>query len=120
MARQTLIALVLASVLVAGMATDASRSLQGVNVKYDCDGAKQINSVPNACGLLCQCAGTLNKAYAAASLQKYCLNTCNQCAAAAKKCKGKGQPLPKECTAGTNIKEVNTCINSFLASRNGH
>jgi hypothetical protein len=118
MARQTLIALVLASVLVAGMAADASRSLQ--QAKYDCDGAKQINSVPNACGLLCKCAGALNKAYAAASMQNFCLKTCNQCAAAAKKCKGKGQPLPQECAAGSNFKEVNTCINTFLASQKGH
>jgi hypothetical protein len=118
MARQTLIALILASVLVAGMAVDASRSLQ--QAKYNCDGAKQINSVPNACGLLCQCAGSLNKAYAGAALQKYCLSTCNSCAAAAKKCTGKGQPLPKECAAGTNIKEVNTCITTFLTSQKGH
>jgi hypothetical protein len=118
MAKQTLIALVLASLLVAGLAADAGRSLQ--QAKYNCDGAKQINTVPNACKLLCTCAGSLNKAYTAANLQAFCLKTCNQCAAAAQKCKGKGQPLPKECAAGTSIPEVNTCINTFLNAQKGH
>lgn len=76
-----------------------------------------ISTVKNACNLLCTCAGSLNRAYATQNMKNFCIRTCNACSAAAQKCKGKGQPLPKECSAGTNIKEVNTCINTFLASQ---
>lgn len=117
MARHTLIALVLASLLVAGLAADAGRTLQQA-VTYDCNGAKQINSVGNACSLLCTCAGSLNKAYATSSMKAFCMSTCGKCAAAGATCKP-GSPLPSACSAGTSIKEVNTCITTFLKSR-GH
>lgn len=114
MAKHTLVALVLASLLVAGLAADASRNLQQA-VTYDCNGAKQINRVKNACNLLCTCAGSLNKAYATTNMKNFCLKSCDSCSKAAQKCTG--NQLPKECEAGRNIKEIGTCINTFLASQ---
>lgn len=111
MARLAVIALVFAGLM-------AVAAAQNVQVPYTCDGAKQIGTVKNACNLLCKCAGALNSAYQEAYMQQTCINLCNQCNAAAQKCKS-GEPLPQACAAGKNIKEVNQCITTFLKSRSG-
>ncbi|KAF8059213.1 hypothetical protein HT031_005385 [Scenedesmus sp. PABB004] len=117
MAKHAVVALVFACMLVAGMAADTGRGLQQA-VKYDCNGAKQINSVKGACNLLCTCAGSLNALYNSPNMKAMCTSICNNCAAAAQKC-APGSPLPRECSAGTSIKEVNTCITTFLRARSG-
>lgn len=115
MAKQTLVALVLASLLVAGLAADASRSLQQAN--YDCAGAKRIAKVKNGCNLLCTCAGSLNKNLATPNMRKFCNTQCKACSDAAQKCKTNA--LPKECEAGRSFKEIGSCINTFLQSQSG-
>jgi hypothetical protein len=83
---------------------------------YDCNGAKRIGTVKNACTLLCTCAGSLNRAYATQTMKNTCLKMCNACQTAAKTC-APGSALPQACRAGQGIKEVNTCITTFLRAQ---
>lgn len=92
----------------------AGRSLQQT-ITYDCAGAKRISTVKNACSLLCSCAGSLNKAYNTPAMLKFCNDSCAKCSAAAATCKN--NQLPKECAMGRGIKEVNTCITTFLKAQ---
>ncbi|KAF6243419.1 hypothetical protein COO60DRAFT_1631569 [Scenedesmus sp. NREL 46B-D3] len=119
MARLAVISLVLCALLASAYASESGRSLlqnQRLTATYDCNGAKQIGTVKNACNLLCTCAGSLNKAYATPNMKKQCMQLCNACQAAAKSCKP-GSALPQACRAGQSIKEVNTCINTFLKAQ---
>lgn len=112
---KALVAVVLATLLVASLAADTGRSLK--QVKYDCDGAKEIAKVNNACKLLCDCAASLRKTATDAE-KKQCSDSCASCESAAKTCKS-GGPLPDACKAGQGVKEVDQCINTFLKSRSG-
>jgi len=112
---KALVAVVLATLLVASLAADTGRSLK--QVKYDCDGAKEIAKVNNACKLLCDCAASLRKT-ATDKEKKDCMDQCSKCEGAAKSCKP-GSGLPDACKQGQGVKEVDQCINTFLKSRQG-
>jgi len=112
---KALVAVVLATLLVASLAADTGRSLK--QVKYDCDGAKEISKVNNACKLLCDCAASLRKT-ATQKEKDDCLKMCGQCEVAAKACKS-GTGLPDACKAGQGVKEIDQCVNTFLKSRSG-
>eukprot|EP00775_Hariotina_reticulata_P008773 gene8773-8952_t len=126
MAKCALVALVLATLMVAGMASEFGRNLQQVTaIPFNCDGARQLATTDpktlggrKPCEMLCNCAGALNEAYKKQNMQEFCLKTCGNCASAGLKC-AKGSALPKECAAGQNIKEVGSCIGTFLKAR-GH
>jgi hypothetical protein len=127
MAKCALVALVLATLMVAGMASEFGRNLQQVTaIPFNCDGARQLATTDpktlggkKPCEMLCNCAGALNAAYKKADMQKFCMTTCEKCSAAGLTCP-KGSALPKDCAAGANIKEVGSCISTFLKTRAGH
>jgi len=124
---KALVAVVLGAILVAGVAAETGRNLlqdkkdgKKDEVTFDCDGAKRISSVNNACNLLCQCAGTLDKSLSGDKKDKEvkrCKNQCEGCASAAKNCKGKD--LPKECKEGQDNQYVKQCITTYLKSQSG-
>jgi len=111
---KALVALVLATLLVAGLAADSGRSLLQ---SYDCNGAKEIAKVNNACKLLCDCAASLRKTATQAD-KDGCLKSCESCKSEANSCKP-GSALPASCKAGQGVKEVDQCIQTFLKSRSG-
>lgn len=87
--------------------------------KLDCNAAKRISTVNNACSLLCGCAtalqknkdGKVNEADA-----KRCNDLCPKCAEAGKSCTA-GSALPEPCKEGTTNGYVQQCINTYLKSQ---
>lgn len=90
-------------------------------MKFDCDGAKRISTVNNACNLLCGCAGTLDKSLSGKKKDdevNRCKKQCESCAAAGKTCKA-GSGLPKECEEGNSNQYVKQCVETYLKSQSG-
>ncbi|WIA18334.1 hypothetical protein OEZ85_009799 [Tetradesmus obliquus] len=119
MAKSAVVALVLCALLASAFAAETGRNLQqagNIKITYDCNGAKQMGTVKNACSLLCTCAGSMNRAFNTPAMKTQCQNMCNACQTAAKTC-APGSPLPQACRAGQGIKEVNTCITAFLRAQ---
>lgn len=88
-------------------------------VPFDCNGAKQIGKVANACNLLCACAGALDKSLTAATKDKEvarCKDQCNSCSKEAETCKP-GSGLPKACEEGQKNQWVKQCISTYLKSQ---
>lgn len=88
---------------------------------FNCDGAKQIGKVNNACNLLCQCAAALDKSLVGdkkKSETDRCLKQCGDCSKAAETCKP-GSGLPSACQEGQQNQYVKQCINTYLKSTQG-
>jgi len=117
---KALVALVLCAILVAGVAAETGRSLQQ-DFKFDCDGAKRISNVNNACNLLCTCAGSLDPKLKGKQQEKDkavdgCKKTCSACQDAGKTCKA-GSGLPDACKEGQNNQWVKQCITTYLKAQ---
>jgi hypothetical protein len=96
----------------------ATRSLQQ-DIQMNCDAAKRISSVSNACNLLCSCASALQKnkeGKANDADVKRCNDLCPKCSDAGKTCKP-GSDLPGPCKEGTTNTYVQQCINTYLKSQ---
>jgi hypothetical protein len=116
---KALVALVLCALVVASVASQsATRSLQQ-DIQMNCDAAKRISSVSNACNLLCSCASALQKnkeGKANDADVKRCNDLCPKCSDAGKTCKP-GSDLPGPCKEGTTNTYVQQCINTYLKSQ---
>jgi len=113
---KALIAVVLCTLLVAGLAADTGRNLLQ---DFNCNGAKEIGKIGNGCKMLCDCAAGLTKGMSKDKLEsekKRCMGQCESCKKEAETCKP-GSGLPSACQEGQNNNEVKTCINTFLKSR---
>jgi hypothetical protein len=90
-------------------------------IPFDCNGAKQIGKVSNACNLLCTCAGALDKSLTSATKDKEvarCKDQCAACNKEAESCKP-GTGLPKACEEGQKNQWVKQCITTYLKSTSG-